>query len=143
MTTLNVRLAYWKDDEQALRNIREQVFIKEQNVPAELEWDEQDPICTHAIAETATGNVLGVGRLLADGQIGRMAVLKEARAHGVGEAVLQYLMAQAKAQGMTDVWLHGQTHAVPFYQRYGFVSEGTGFMEADIPHFMMRCELTL
>lgn len=141
MPTVNVRLAFWVDDEQNLRNIREQVFIKEQNVPAELEWDEQDPVCTHAIAETETGIVLGVGRLLADGQIGRMAVLKHARSQGVGAAVLQYLMSQANIQGMETVWLHGQTHAVPFYQQHGFVSEEAEFMEAGIPHFMMRCRL--
>lgn len=143
MPTVNIRPAFWKDDEQSLRNIREQVFIKEQDVPAELEWDAQDPVCTHAIAETATGTVLGVGRLLADGQIGRMAVLKEARSQGVGAAVLQYLMTQAKTQGMATVWLHGQTHAVPFYQRHGFIKEGTEFMEAGIPHFMMRCRFVV
>ncbi len=143
MSTVNIRPAFWKDDEQNLRNIREQVFIKEQNVPAELEWDEQDPVCTHAIAETATGTILGVGRLLADGQIGRMAVLKEARSHGVGAAILQQLMTQAKIQSMTEVWLHGQTHAVPFYQTHGFIKEGTEFMEAGIPHFMMRCRLVV
>lgn len=141
MTHRVVRPASWHEDEGKLRQVREAVFICEQNVPAELEWDEADKTCIHALVEDAEGLPLAVGRLLPDGQIGRMAVRREARGQGVGGAVLAFLIGQARQRNFTEVWLHGQTHAVPFYEQHGFVAEGDIFMEAGIHHRMMRCVL--
>ncbi|HBA36071.1 MAG TPA: GNAT family N-acetyltransferase [Gammaproteobacteria bacterium] len=136
-----VRQASWREDEGRLRQVREAVFIREQQVPAELEWDEADRTCIHALVEDAEGLPLGVGRLLPDGQIGRMAVRREARGQGIGGAVLEFLIGQARTCNFAEVWLHGQTHAVTFYEQHGFVAEGETFMEAGIPHRMMRCAL--
>jgi predicted GNAT family N-acyltransferase len=118
--------------------IRYEVFVIEQNVPVELEWDDMDKVCLHAVAYDEQGQAIGTGRLLPDGHIGRMAVRKAARGTGVGGALLEALMARAKERGDRSVLLSAQTHAEPFYLRYGFVREGKEFMEAGIPHIHMR-----
>jgi predicted GNAT family N-acyltransferase len=121
--------------------VREAVFVVEQGVPPEIELDEWDPRCEHALATEPHGRVVGTGRLLPDGHIGRMAVLKEWRGRGVGGAMLEALVERAAARGMTRLVLNAQTHAVPFYARYGFVPFGDEFVEADIPHVAMAREL--
>lgn len=132
----------WETQREAARPIRYQVFVVEQNVPVELEWDEMDAACLHALAFDEHDKAVATGRLLPDGHIGRMAVLKEARGQGLGGAILRVLMEQAKARGDRSVVLNAQTHAEPFYRRYGFVREGEEFMEAGIPHIQMRCKFT-
>jgi predicted GNAT family N-acyltransferase len=82
--------------------------------------------------------VLGTGRLLPDGHIGRMAVLRQARGAGVGSALLRALMQAARARGDREVMLSAQTHALPFYERFGFVAEGEAYDDAGIPHRVMR-----
>jgi len=119
------------------RPIRQQVFMREQGVPQELEWDESDPDSRHALAFDAGGNAIGTGRLLPDGHIGRMAVLREWRSKGVGAALLRHLMELARSRGMLRLALNAQTHAAPFYARFGFSPEGDEFMEAGIPHISM------
>jgi predicted GNAT family N-acyltransferase len=119
------------------RPIRQQVFMREQGVPPELEWDEFDPNSRHALAFDAKGDSIGTGRLLPDGHIGRMAVLREWRSKGVGAALLRHLMDLARSQGMHRLALNAQTHAAPFYARFGFSPEGIEFMEAGIPHISM------
>ena len=118
--------------------VRRAVFVDEQKVPAEMELDEFDPPSLHALAFDGEGRVLGTGRLLPDGHIGRMAVLRQARGTGVGSALLQALMQAARARGDREVVLSAQTHAVPFYERFGFVAEGEQYDDAGIPHRMMR-----
>ena len=117
--------------------IRFEVFVEEQKVPAELEMDHMDAVCVHAVAYDAGGTPMGTGRLLPDGHIGRMAVRKGARGTGVGGALLQALMAQARARGDKLVMLSSQTHAAPFYRRHGFKIEGDEFFEAGIAHINM------
>jgi predicted GNAT family N-acyltransferase len=85
--------------------------------------------------------VLGTGRLLPDGHIGRMAVLKEARQSGVGSALLVALMQEARRRGHVRAVLSAQTHAVPFYQRHGYVVSGDVYMDCGIPHVDMACDL--
>ena len=119
------------------RPIRQQVFMREQGVPQELEWDEFDPDSRHALAIDPNGDAIGTGRLLPDGHIGRMAVLREWRSKGVGAALLRHLMELARSQGMHRLALNAQTHAAPFYARFGFASEGNEFIEAGIPHISM------
>ncbi len=137
---MNVRvtLGDWDQQRAAAQAIRLQVFVHEQKVPLEMEWDEMDATCLHAVAYDAVGNAIATGRLLPDGHIGRMAVMQPMRGHGVGGAILQALMDAARKRGDTVVALNAQTHAAAFYRRYGFVREGDEFMEAGIPHVHMR-----
>ena len=124
-----------------MREIRTTVFVDEQGVPAELEWDEWDEKCTHALARATTGEAIGTGRLLPDGHIGRMAVVMHWRRKGVGSAILDTLIAAAIDAGHACVALHAQTHALAFYARFGFEVESDVFMEAGIPHRSMRLTL--
>ena len=101
---LRVRAADWNVDRAALRVVREQVFVREQAVPVELEWDEFDPLCQHVVAEAA-GQAIGTGRLLPDGHIGRMAVLESWRGQGVGSALLVALLRLARDRGIRRVRL--------------------------------------
>lgn len=138
--TIETRVASWGRDAGALRRIRHQVFVVEQNVPPDLEWDGEDEACAHAIA-LVDGECVGTGRLSPQGKIGRMAVLASARGLGVGSAILERLVQMARAGGMARVYLHAQVHALDFYARHGFVAEGPEFDEAGIPHRLMACPL--
>lgn len=126
---------------EQLRAVRETVFIHEQGVPPELEADDLDPRCRHVLARDASGRPIGTARLAPDGRIGRMAVLKEWRAHGVGSALLHALLRSAREDGMPRVSLHAQETAVDFYRRHGFSPLGERFMEAGIGHLAMQCRL--
>lgn len=123
----------------ALRAVREAVFVREQNVPLELELDaERDPQCQHVLAFDADGEPIGTGRLTPDRRIGRMAVLSAWRGRGVGEALLQALVARARALGWREVSLHSQASAIGFYARQGFLPFGPRFEEAGgIEHLAM------
>jgi predicted GNAT family N-acyltransferase len=127
-----------------LRNIRETVFVQEQNVPTELEWDELDRDCLHLIAFSPEGTPIGTARLLLIGmvgKIGRMAVLKEWRTRGVGHALVLRLLEEAKKRRIMQLILHAQRQAVGFYERFGFEATGDPFMEAGIPHVKMVLHL--
>lgn len=124
----------WEQDKASLQFIRETVFIQEQQVPVELEWDEYDSECTHVLALDDTDNPIGTARMLRDGHIGRMAVLPEWRAQGVGSALLQCLIDCARRQQLTRVFLYAQTTAIPFYQQHHFEIISDEFMDAGIPH---------
>jgi predicted GNAT family N-acyltransferase len=131
----------WQDKESCLRHIRTVVFIEEQNVPEELEWDEFDETCTHVIAES-DDEYFATGRLLETGQIGRMAVLKPYRARGVGSKILENLLTIAESHNMETVFLNAQVDAIPFYKKFGFEEEGGVFDDAGIPHKKMIKQLT-
>lgn len=131
---VEVRTADWVRDQALLRSIREQVFVQEQKVPTELEWDGIDARCAHVIAYLDDGRAVATGRLLPDGHIGRIAVLKPWRRQGIGSRVLQSLIEIAEARGMASCALNAQTYALAFYQRHGFVAEGDEFDEAGIAH---------
>ena len=127
------------------RPLRETVFVHEQGVRIEEEWDEWDAVSDHAIVFGTSGLAVGTGRLLppkpatpGEARIGRMAVLKESRGSGAGMALLDALVALAAARGLETLVLHAQSQALGFYQRCGFVAEGPEFIEANIPHFTMR-----
>lgn len=121
-----------------LRAVREVVFVQEQQVPLELEWDALDPACRHVVARDAQGAAIGTGRLTPERRIGRMAVLRDWRNAGVGAALLQALLRLAREAGWKDVSLHAQVGALDFYTRHGFVPDGPRFMEAGIEHQSMR-----
>lgn len=124
-----------------LHAVREAVFIREQNVPAELERDALDPLCRHALARDDAGHPIGAARLTPKHTLGRMAVLKEWRGRGVGDALLQTLLAEARAMRWPELRLHAQVSAEHFYVRHGFVPEGGRFLEAGIEHQSMRRNL--
>ena len=134
---LRIELLDWAAARAEASRIRTTVFVEEQRVPPEIEMDEHDVACLHALAY-AQGRAVGTGRLLPDGHIGRMAVLKECRALGVGGAILERLVAEARRRGMRQVVLSAQTHALGFYRRHGFHEVGAVFEEAGIPHQEMR-----
>ena len=123
------------DDAQRLRT---EVFVIEQGVPIELEWDESDEVSIHAVVYCEDNQPIATGRLLPDGHIGRMAVQKALRGTGIGRFLLTSLLREAQRLGHTTLVLHAQTYAVGFYLRHGFQPEGSEFMEAGIPHMLMR-----
>ena len=134
----NVTVDNWATLQSDAGAVRREVFVVEQKIPEELEWDAMDAVCVHAVAYDEAGQSLGTGRLLPDGHIGRMAVKLAGRGQGVGAAILQALMAQARQRGDIAVLLNAQTQAEAFYQRFGFRRYGDEFMEAGIPHISMR-----
>jgi len=134
---LRIELMGWAAACAEASRIRLAVFVEEQRVPPEIEMDEKDAVCVHALAY-AQGRAVGTGRLLPDGHIGRMAVLKESRCLGVGGAILERLVEEARRMGMREVVLSAQTHALGFYRRHGFMAAGEVFEEAGIPHQEMR-----
>lgn len=141
--TFQVSLVKWQDSISPLRAVREAVFILEQQVPEALEWDAYDPLSFHALATTLPdGNPVGTARLLPDGHIGRMAVLKEQRGKGIGSAMLRCLIEKARQNGMNEIKLNAQVAAKTFYARFGFQETGSEFMEAGIPHVKMFLRLS-
>ena len=137
----SVTRAAWPRDEAALRAVRTAVFIDEQHVPPALEWDGRDDGCLHVLARDARGAVIGTGRLLSEGRIGRMAVVRGARGQGVGAAILRELLAAARERGLAEVELSAQTHALGFYEQFGFSAVSGEFLDAGIPHRTMRLRL--
>ena len=130
---IQCRVADWSLDKETLKAIRYQVFVEEQKVPVELEWDEYDDTATHFIV-TFTGETVACARLKSDGQIGRMAVLTEYRHQGIGQCLLQFVLQTAAEKKLQDVYLHAQVSAIPFYEKQGFTPVGEIFYEANIPH---------
>jgi len=138
MQSYRLRHAEWERDRAPLQAVRRAVFVVEQKVPEELEWDEFDSVSTHVLAEDRSGQAIGTGRLLPDGHVGRMAVVAGWRGRGVGDALLTWLIEQARDRGMPELLLHAQSHAVPFYLRHGFACVGDEFIEAGMAHRLMR-----
>jgi predicted GNAT family N-acyltransferase len=132
-----VRPAAWPQDEPALRRIREEVFVQEQHVPVELEWDGTDVDCLHILAY-AGDEPVGTARMTLSGHIGRMAVRAAWRGRGIGSAMLEVLVETARARGLTEVYLNAQVSALIFYQGHSFWAEGGVFLDAGIPHRHMR-----
>lgn len=136
-----VRSAVWASDEAAIFAVRRSVFVDEQHVDPKLEWDGRDAGCFHVLACDTAGRVIGTGRLLQDGHIGRMAVLPDWRRRGVGGDLLSALIEEARRRNLTAVHLNAQLHATGFYRRAGFRIAGREFMEAGILHCAMRMQL--
>lgn len=136
MNKLSVRVADWHADNADLRRIREAVFIVEQGVPPELEWDADDVDAVHFLA-FEDDFAVGASRLLLDGQIGRVSVLKDWRGLHIGEMLMQATIAEAERRGLTRQMLTAQAHAIRFYERLGFRVASEEFLEAGIPHVDM------
>ena len=138
---LDVRTGSWNELAVPARALRTAVFVDEQKIPAELEWDAADADAVHAVVFNRLGVPLATGRWLPAGpgvaRVGRMAVQAALRGSGIGSALLAALMQSARAAGRTEVLLHAQASAVPFYRRLGFADRGAGFVEAGIEHQAM------
>ena len=138
---VTVRTGSWDELGDAAREIRERVFVKEQGIPVEDEWDDADAGCVHAVAFNRLGMAVGTGRLLpAEGgsaKVGRMAVHEVLRGTGVGQSLLEALVAVARERGDQEAVLHAQRSAEGFYARQGFVAAGEPFDEVGIPHVAM------
>ncbi|MEZ5275978.1 MAG: GNAT family N-acetyltransferase [Opitutaceae bacterium] len=140
--TVAIRRANWELDAESIRQVRTEVFVVEQGVPIELEIDGLDPTVRHVLAVLSTGEPIGTARLLDNGQIGRIAVLKRWRGKGIGRQLVETLIQCARDDGRSAVFLHSQTQAVPFYEKLGFRKDGSPpFDDAGIPHVHM--DLTL
>lgn len=138
-----VVLADWADCAADATRIRHEVFVQEQAVPLEDEIDGRDEDCAHVIAYDSQGNPVGTGRLLPDGHIGRMAVLRSQRGRGLGSRLLSSLIDVARRRGHLQVILAAQVHAQDFYAAHGFRAEGQVFLDAGIDHVLMRRDLTI
>ncbi|MDQ5847966.1 MAG: GNAT family N-acetyltransferase [Pseudomonadota bacterium] len=134
---LRIELLSWENARSRATPIRFEVFVKEQGVPAAIELDEADARSLHALAFHGA-QVVGTGRLLPDGHVGRMAVLKQFRGKGIGSALLVKLVEAAKQRGERTLVLSAQVHAVDFYRAHGFRPQGEVYEEAGIAHQDMR-----
>ncbi|MGS2743007.1 GNAT family N-acetyltransferase [Halomonas sp. LS-001] len=139
--SLTINTGRWEALGEHAGIIRRAVFVVEQQVPEEEEWDGLDPSCTHFLAwlpttpeSTDQPTPVGTARLLPDGHIGRVAVLASARGKGVGVALMKAAIDAARQQKHERVVLSSQLHALPFYEQLGFCAYGDVFMDAGIPH---------
>lgn len=130
----------WETLGPAASEIRRKVFIDEQNVPQEEEWDGLDTECLHFLA-MLDGQPVGTARLLPGAHIGRVAVLANARGTGIGVLLMQAAIEAARQAGHPQVVLSAQVHALAFYERLGFIAHGDEFLDAGIPHREMTLSL--
>ena len=138
---VEIRIVDWVRYSEALSSLRHTVFVEEQGVPVELELDGEDTSAWHAAAFSDDGRLIGTGRMLGSGKIGRMAVSQSMRRQGIGRALLDALVAAAKRLKLEELSLGAQLPAVAFYERAGFEAYGDIFLDAGIDHKMMRLVL--
>lgn len=139
--SIRVEQTSWQTSEIEIRRIRTWVFVEEQQVPLELDFDGLDPDCIHWLAYDDENRPVGTARLLPDGHFGRMAVLKPNRKCGIGDAIMRAVIKTAAVEQLPELFLHAQLTALPFYSGLGFVSYGEEFMDADMPHIAMKLVL--
>ncbi len=140
---MNIRIAT-EADKPEIFALRADVFVKEQNVPPELEFDSEDQHATHIIARE-NGRAVGCARVLLDGDgvhIGRLVVKKEVRGKGIGSAICRFILDDYRKRGYRRFWLNAQLQAVGFYETLGFCPRGGNFMDAGIPHVQMVLDQT-
>lgn len=137
---MKIKTVLWRDAERQLSAIRRAVFIDEQCVPEELEWDGEDETALHVLVEE-DGKPIACARMLPDGHLGRMAVLKAYRGRGAGRLMLKTLLMEAEKLRRGRVFLNAQKQAAGFYAKYGFQQVGGEFLDANIPHVRMEKNL--
>ena len=141
---VHLSIDQWGVQQAAAKIIRESVFIKEQGVPVDMEWDDMDASSIHVLAYVANDSgehiAVGTARLLPDGYIGRMAVLNDFRRQGVGSKMLGTLMQYAKFRGDMLIKISAQLSAIDFYKQHGFTAFGDVYLEAGIAHIFMQCD---
>jgi len=134
---ITISLVNWNDRSEVLIYIRHEVFVKEQNVPLDLEIDGLDYECYHVLAFDKENNPVGTARMMKDGHIGRVAVLKKQRGLGIGLMMMNKLMEKAGSLGIKEICLDAQVNVIEFYKRQGFNEIGEVFMDAGIEHKRM------
>ena len=137
---MNIILADFERDYDAIRGVRFAVFVDEQQIPRELEMDDRDSACVHWLALDAAGSAIGTVRLDLDagGKVGRLAVLARERGSGIGRALMERVHEHARTQRLTRVWCHAQSSAAPFYTLLGYRVTSEPFEEAGIEHVRME-----
>jgi predicted GNAT family N-acyltransferase len=135
-------------EREAVFAVRMTVFVEEQAVPAEEELDAYDIAAMHFLArrvEADASDIVGTARLVDKGhgvgKVGRVAVLREHRGHGVGALLMRRVEHEARAAGYTELILEAQCHALPFYEKLGYLAEGDIFLDCNIEHRLMRKSL--
>ena len=116
---LSIRMANWSSEEAIVKNIRDKVFVKEQGVDKNIEWDGEDYKCFHILAEQK-GSAIGTARLMPSGKIGRVAVLQEYRNQGIGGKIIEFTINLAKQMAYEKIYLYAQVQTTDFYRKYGF-----------------------
>ena len=139
---MDIKTTSWKLDKQDIKYIRNAVFVIEQNVPSEIDFDGLDDQSTHWLAFNEENKPIGTARIQKDGHFGRMAVLKSYRGLGVGSQILKDGINFARDNQMSEIWLHSQINARGFYERFGFIASGEIFVDAGIDHILMRKNLS-
>ena len=137
---LKIMSGSWDELAQDARVIREAVFIQEQQIAPEDEWDAEDTISTHFVAYLQDHPV-ATARLLKNHSIGRVAVLQSARGTGIGQNIMQAVIDQAKTEQREFLKLSSQVHAIGFYQNLGFDVQGEEYLDCGIPHIDMYLSL--
>ena len=145
MTMTYIEIGEWSLMQTAAQAVRTAVFVQEQGIAPEDEWDADDATALHAVLLDGNGQPLGNARLLQPcantAKVGRMAVLREMRGKGYGARLLQALLLEARRRGNQEVRLNAQRTAERFYAAHGFAVVGTPFDEVGIPHVEMRLSL--
>lgn len=140
-SVVDLKLADWAAMKDGASALRTEVFVNEQEIPQELEWDEHDLKALHAVVYNKLGQPVATGRLLQPkprlAQIGRMAVAKPLRGGNLGRMVINALLDAASLRGDQEVILHAQCSAEGFYRRLGFKAQGDVFQDAGIDHIEM------
>ena len=137
---MKTTICTYMEAKKLIRQVRNDVFVEEQGVSSEEEFDDDDPACVHVIV-TEDGVPIGTGRLRRDGRIGRIAVVRKARRTGIGKVIMDALEAHARDSGMNHLWAHAQVHALGFYEKLGYFASGEVFMEEGIPHRQIDKEI--
>lgn len=133
---LKVEVVKWIDGYDSLTMIREKVFIEEQKVTSQLEWDGMDKEAIHFLA-FKDEKAIGCARALVIEycmQLGRIAVLKEYRGEGIGSALIEKAMTTAKLNQLSAIYISAQCHAIDFYKKFGFEVTSDIYLDAEIPH---------
>ena len=136
--TVHIITTNWLASEMAIKSVRVAVFVKEQNIPYQIDFDDNDQRATHWLALTESQLPVGTARLQRDGHFGRMAVLPDWRSRGIGSLIISAAIDHARKLSLEPLCLNAQLSARPFYQRFGFCSHGPIFMEAGIEHQAMH-----
>ena len=133
---LKIEIVKWIDGLSQLKNIREKVFIQEQKVTPQLEWDGMDEKAIHFLVFNDKA-AIGCARAIVikdHMQLGRMAVLKEYRGQGIGSALIEKAMTIAKLNQLSVIYISAQCHAIDFYKKFGFEVKSDIYLDAEIPH---------
>lgn len=140
MQQFDIRSGSWAQLQQDAKRIREQVFIQEQQIAPEDEWDAEDSVSQHFVAYDHE-QPIATARLLRSNSIGRVAVLKDYRGKGIGKLLMEAVIAQARIECREFLKLSSQVHAIEFYAALGFAVQGEEYLDCEIPHIDMWMKL--